>query len=213
MLKKLKQIFNIKLNNSECTVDNKIDNLFATLSENVAEISMGSDLTQFKPAIINIIGALRKEIKDECGFIIPAIAIKNNLGLQENEFCILLRGQKMCERFVIPTSDDTCADVYDALKTVVYDHLEDIFTNELTEKYINTVQKNNYLLVWNITNILSVIDIKTILSDLIFKGKSIENISYIFEKIGESILSGSGYNNCIKQFNPHTIAKQIAQKL
>jgi hypothetical protein len=63
------------------------------------------------------------------------------------------------------------------------------------------------------TNVISVIDIKTILSDIILKGKSIKNIDYVFEKIGEQIFSDNNYRDCLKKYNPHVIAKQVVKSL
>ena len=69
----------------------------------------------------------------------------------------------------------------------------------------------SFILIWNLTNVLSVIQIKTILSEIIAAGKSINNINYIFEKIGEQILSDGEYRDCLKKHNAYSIAKNIAK--
>ncbi len=212
----LKRFRNLLQRNSQIvreSVYKKIDNLFDSLSEDIIKIEIGSDLYSFTSGIVETIGAIRCEIKEECGFIMPAVNIKDNCCIQENEFVILIRGKKVFDGFVIPREEETREEIYEALKTVIYDNLEKIFTNELTEKYIDKVQKKNGRLIWDISSVLSVVDINTILSDLILKGKSINNIDYIFEKIGENILSNGECRNYLNKINPHTIAKQIAKNI
>ena len=68
-------------------------------------------------------------------------------------------------------------------------------------------------MVWNLTGLLSVIDIRIILTDIINFGKSIGNINYIFEQIGEQILTDSSGQDDSKKYNPHTISKAIAKRL
>lgn len=213
MLDKIKDLLHITLKRSELSVYDKIDNLFETLDDDIIVVKIGTDLSDYKDVLLNTTEVIRKEIKEECGFIMPAVVIKGNLSMQENEFCICIRGIEKETRFVVPVEDEVREEFYDSLKSVIYGNLNTIFTNEITEKYINTVQKRNNRLVWNITSVLSVIDIKTILSDIILKGKSISNINYIFEKIGEHILSDCDYTEHPKHHNPHNIAKQIAKSL
>ena len=54
---------------------------------------------------------------------------------------------------------------------------------ELTEKYMETVQRNNGWLICYLSRLIPTTGIKIILSDLIKNGKSINDISFIFEKI------------------------------
>lgn len=213
MLKRIKNLLHIKQTEKVMSVCEQINNLYDSLNEDIILVKIGEDLVQYGDFICGIISELRSEIKDECGFILPPVRTRDYPCLQENEFVITVQGEDVFNGFVLPTEDGIREELYDGLKTVVYDKLDEIFTNEITEKYINTVQKNNSLLIWNLTSILSVIDIKTILSDIIQKGKSINNIDYIFEKIGEHILSDGEQNAFFKRHNPHTIAKKIAEKL
>ena len=212
MLNKIRILFG-KKNNTNVSVYEKIDNLFNSLNEEVIVLEIGEDLIEYENSISEIISSLRAQIKEECGFIMPTVSIKQNYVIQENQFNIFIQEKLVEQRFVIPTEDNIQEELYDSLKTNVYDNLDSVFTNEITEKYINTVKKNNGMLVWNITNILSIIDIKTILSEIIMKGKSINNINYIFEKMGEYILAdGISQTNC-KKYNPHIISQAISKYL
>ena len=211
MLNRIKSLFNIRRCVGNLTTNEKIENLFDSLQNEIITIEFGSDLIQFADSAIKLVWDLREQIKDECGFIMPAVKIKNNDIIQENEFRIYVIDKLAETRYVIPTEENLTEELYDGLKTVVYSNLDTVFTIEVTEKYINTVKKKNDLLVWNVMYILSVIDIKTILSDIISYGKSINNINYIFEKIGEQVLS-DGIQQCsLKKYNPHTISGAIVK--
>lgn len=212
MLKRIKNLFNRKKEN-EVSIDDKIDFLYDGLYSETILVHLGDDLSVFGEEFCNIIHELREEVKEECGFIIPRVHIQDNQVLQENEFRIYIRGNLAECGFLVPNKDGIRDEFYDAFKTVVYEKIGAIFTNEVAERYLDTVQRRNGWLVWNITRILSVPDIKIILSDIINNGKSINDIGYIFEKIGEQILLDGGYQDCFRKHNPHVIAKQIVKTL
>ena len=213
MINKIRNWF--KKNNSQNVLSayEKIDNLFDSLSEDIIHLQIGSDLVPFGESIVNLVSSLREEIKEECGFIIPPVRINEGAYIQENEIVIYIRQKRIKNIYVIPNEDGIKEEVYETLKTVIYEYLDKIFSNEVAEKYINTVQKNNSWLIWNLTNVIPVTDIKTILVDIINKGKSINNINYIFEQIGKQVLSDGSYRDCLKTRNPHVIARQIAKSL
>ena len=213
MLEWFEKIFSVKTQNEKISVHEGIDDLFDSLNETIIDVQVGDDLIPFCSDIIKVIWRLRDEVKAECGFIMPETRLRNNSSYQENEFRIHIHNKKVHQGFAVPTLTDSCDEIYEALKTVVYDNIDSIFTNELTEKYINAAMKNNSILIWNITNILSVIDIKTILSEIIMKGKSINNINYIFEKMGEYILADGISQSMCKKYNPHIISQAISKYL
>lgn len=213
MLKRIKNLFNRKKEN-ELSTDDKIDNLYANLYNDAILVNTGDDLSKFDKLFLDIIHELREEIKEECGFIIPNIPVVNNPALQENEFVIYIRGNFAQRGFLIPNEDGIRDEFYDVFKTVVYSKMRTIFTNEVAEKYIDTAQKKNGWLIWNITRILSIPDIKIILSDIIENGKSINDIGFVFEKIGEEILLDGGYQDCFgRKYNPHKIADEVVKSL
>ena len=209
----IKNLFQTKNNIKKYSTYEKIENLFDSLQKEVITIDLGEDLLQFKDSVIAEIGEIREQIKDECGFIMPPVELRANYAIQENEFNIFIQEKLVESRFAVPTENGLKEEIYEGIKNAIYNNLDIVFTNELTEKYINTVKKNNSILIWNVTNILSVVDIKTILSDIIFKGNSIQNINYIFEKIGEYVLSEGINNNSYKRFNPHAISQAISKYL
>ena len=213
MLKRIKNLFNFKKQEEMPSVYERIDNLYDELNDDIILVKIGSDLSLHGKFICETISDLREEIKSECGFIFPPTRVIDCEWLQENEFVIFVQGKDVEQGFLIPNEQGIKEEFYETLKTVVYNSIETLFTNEVAEKYIDTVQRKNGWLIWNITNTLSVIDLKTILLDIIQKGKSINNINYIFEQIGELVLSKGQYRDCLIKFNPHSIAKQIVKQL
>ena len=216
MLKRIKNLFRKKSeeNTNELSPGEKIDNLFEELYKDTILIHIGDDLAALNKEFCNVVSELREEIKDECGFIIPQVHIQDNSILQENEYKIFIRGNSALNGFLIPNKEGIRDEFYDALKTIIYDKISIIFTNDIAERYLDIAQRKNGWLVWNITKVLSIPEIKIILSDLINNGKSICDIGYVFEKIGEEILLDGGYQDCFyKKYNPHAIAKQIAKTL
>lgn len=214
MLNRIKKLFHLKKHEEETpSVYERIDNLYDELNDDMILIKIGSDLVEHGKFICEIISELREEIKDECGFIFPPTRVRDYDWLQENEFNISINGKEVESGFLIPNEKGIREELYETLKSVIYGSLETLFTNEVAEKYIDTVQRKNGWLIWNITNTLSVIELKTIMLDIIQKGKSINNINYIFEQIGEQILTDGKYKDCLAKHNPHIIAKQIVKQL
>jgi len=214
MLKRIKNLFKKKTEKNELSVSEKIDNMFEELCLDTIQVYLGEDLAELQNVFCTTIQELRDEIKNECGFIIPQIHLQDGYLMQENEFEIYVRGELAGSGFLIPNEEGIRDEFYDCLKTIVYDKINVIFTNDIAERYLDIAQRKNGWLIWNITKILSVPEIKIILSDLINNGKSICDIGYIFEKIGEVILLNGGYQDCFyKAANPHAIAKEVAKSL
>ena len=213
MLNRLKQIFHINPQKEGLSVYEKIDNLFDSLNDEIIKIKMGEDVEQFRDIICKITENVRNEIKEECGFILPPVRISSDYECQENELKIMIAGRLTAEIYVVPTEKGIEEEVYESFKTCVYENIDYIFTGELAERYLNRVQRNNSWLIWNITNVLSIVDIKTILVDILKNGKRINNINYIFEQIGENVLQNGDYRDCLKKYNPHSIAIRIVQTL
>ena len=214
MFERIKNLFHKNNTETEPTTCEKIDNLFDSLNEDIIHIKVGEDLTDFGEIICKLIGKLREEIKDECGFIIPEVHITDCNVIQENEFAIYIRGEFCTNGFLVPNEKGINEELYEVLKTFMYDNMNRIFTNEITERYIDTAQRKNGWLIWNITRFLSVVDIRIILSEIINKGKSINDISYVFEKISENLFREGNYTDCYwKKSNPHRIACDVAKDL
>ena len=211
MLEKIQNFINKNKHKNSVTTNDKINILFESLDTDIILIKIGSDLVNYGELICRIISHIREEIKDECGFIMPCVKVIDSSFLQENEFKIYIKGHLISTHFVIPNEKGISDEMYNTIKSTVYKHLNCVFTNEIVEKYIDTVQKNNDRLIWNLTNCISVIDIKTILVGIINCGKSINNITNIFEEIGNEILINR--NKLIKEINFDKIANNIAKKI
>lgn len=208
MWKKLQEIFNIgKDEVVEVSSEDRFGALFKTLSCDVIRVEVGEDIVPFaENHIVDMIWKLRKAIKDKNGFIIPLVRVIDNEDLQENEYLIKVRDKVVYQGFVIPTGEDIEEDVRISLEQVCEDYLEEIFTNEIAEKYIDQVQANNNgWLIWNITNVLRVTDIRLILVALLRDGKSIKDIDYVFDKIGESL---SEYR-CPYDINSQAVVRSV----
>lgn len=213
MLKRIKNLFNKKNEEASISLEENIDNLYENLSEDAIKVYLGEDLINFSDNFINVIHKIREEIKNECGFIFPEVHLLDGLWLQENEFQLYIRGKYIKNGFLIPNVQGVEDEFYETVKTILYEKIETLFTSEIAERYIDAAQKKNGWLIWNITKILSVLDIKIILQDIISSGKSINDIGYIFEKIGEQILLDGGYQEYYRSYNPHLIAIKVLQEM
>lgn len=207
MIEKLKQIFRLKKYSP--TFDDRIANLYDTLYEDVIQIKVGSDIVPFGEKICSLIFDLREEFTYELGFIIPSVHILDNSILQENEYVISIKGIEKFRGFVIPNEKGIIDEIYESLKNVVLNNINLILTNEITEKYIEKVRLTNTLMIWDITGAISTTEIRIILTDLLEKGKSIKNISEIFEKISEQIY----VENKTNSRSPHKIAAEICKQI
>jgi len=214
MLKRIKNLFNFKYKQEKTlSIYDAIDNLYDTLNSETIVINVGEDLTPYICYIQEIIKLIRNEIKEECGFILSPVKIIENNWIQENEFIIFIKNKKTENGYLIPNKDGIREEFYDIFKSNIYNSLDLLFTIEITEKYIDTVQKKNNRLIWNLTNSLSIIEFRTILVDILKKGKSINNINFIFEQIGEQVLTDGKFKDILSKHNPHIIAEQISKVL
>lgn len=186
MIEKLKTLLHIrKPKTIEKSIDERISDLYESLQVDVLAVAFGDDILPFAQNIVNGIGKLRIKLKDQSGFIIPPIRVINDKGLQENEIQILVRGHVVYSDFAIPTKEYVLKYVMSNLSKLATKNVSEIFSNEITEKYIDLVQKNNSWLIWNVLRLVPVTGIKVILVDILKAGKSIKDIVFVFEKICE----------------------------
>lgn len=202
MLKKIKLFFkNMKKSKVEETVPkNEIidfkDN-FSLLKEETIEFKIGSDIAFFIDDILSSIKDIRKEIINETGFIFPQIRIRENRKLQENECIVYIQGRKVYQEFFICNKTELNKELKNLVNKIYDEYLEEIFTNELFEEYITYVQRENAWLVWNISQVLFVSDIKYLLISLLRHNKSIKNISLVFEKMGEMLKNSDRWSSSL----------------
>ena len=149
-------------------------------------------------------------MKEKSGFIIPPVRVINDRTLQENELQILIRGHVVFQDFTIPKKDYILETVLNNLAKITTKNISEIFTNEITEKYIDLVQKNNSWLIWNVMRIIPVTGIKLILVDILKAGKSIKDIVFVFEKICEY---ASENKDLLSPKDPYKIAECVKKDL
>ena len=208
----LKKIFkneNIQTTTSPETI---VDEMFQKTSNlDVISIKLGNDLLTFADSILDVIMNKRHEIFDKTGFVFPLVHVIDDPNLQENEFIVEIFDQKVYNLFVIPTEDDILNNISAAIEYIYNNHLDKIFTNEIFEKYLESVREKNSWLVWSVTSVIPIPTIKSILLQLLNSGKSIKNQPYIFETIGNIVLV-NGYNRYDK-YTSNEILNTLINKL
>ena len=185
MIERIKNLLKLNRKETAQNVYAKIDEMFDTLGVDELCVQIGEDLLPYSEEICNKICDLRKKVKDKTGLIIPAVRILDNFDLQENEYQIMLRNKSMFDGYTVPKEEYASNEIARNLEQICMDNIETVLTNEMVEKYIEFVQRNNGWLVWYIARLIPTTGIKVILADLIRNGKSINDITYIFEKICE----------------------------
>ena len=211
MIGKLKTLLHIKKPKQvQKTLDEKMNDLFESLQVDTLAVSFGDDILPFAQSIVSCIGKFRVALKEKSGFIIPPVRVINDKDLQENEIQILVRGHVVFQDFAIPKKDYILETVLNNLAKISTKNISEIFTNEMTEKYIDLVQKNNSWLIWNVMRILPVTGIKTILVDILKAGKSIKDIVFVFEKICEYASENKDF---ISTKDPYKIAECVKKDL
>lgn len=209
MIECLKKLIN-KKDEKKVDVLERIDEMYNSLTTDEIVICVGNDLIPSAKNLSGKIETLRENLFEACGFILPAVRVVNKTYLQENEYHFQIQGNIAFIGFSLFSEEDAVAEISQNFEMACVEHISEIFSNRMTEKYIESVKRENAYLVWNLSNILPVWDLKTILTDLIKEGKSIKNITYIFEKICE-ITGKQGDGNYTT--DPHKISKKLIKHL
>lgn len=194
LIEKIKNIFSVKQKeNDNYTESQKIsrtpDDLFEELGVYELSIDCGEDFLPFVDELSDRIWGLRLDIKERTGFILPPVHILDKSDLQENEIRINVRNNPVFTDYLVPTEKNFCDEIIKNLEIICFEYLEDIFSNEIVEKYIEHVNINNCGLVSYLTRIIPVTGFKKIFIDIIRYGKSINDITMIFEKIAEAAMT------------------------
>lgn len=185
MIEKIRNLLKFNRKSKEKTVQDEIDEMFDSLGVDALKITIGEDLVPFGNDLVASIKDLRKKIKSDTGLIIPQVRILDDSELQENEYKITIQEKTVFTGFTVPKEDYAVNEITTNLEKECIKNVELVLSNELTEKYMETVQRTNGLLVYYLSRLFPPTGIKIILTDLIKNGKSINNINYIFEKICE----------------------------
>ena len=196
MIKKIKSLLKKEKNEQKpIDIHEKINNMYNSLDTENIYIVIGSDLVDFSEIIRNCLDKFRNSIKDEYGFIFPAIRIRDNIYIQGNELKIYVQNKEVIQVFFIPTEEKIEEEFNKNLKKLFHEHIDKIFTCEIMERYIKLVQNKNSYLISNLTTTYNIVELKEIFITILKNKKSIKNISYIMEQIGEICLSdGSPYH-------------------
>lgn len=185
--------------------EDKVNQLFNRLGEEVIKIEIGEDLAQFAEDMCTLIEEFRENTMKKNGFILPLTNIIQNNELQENEFLLKVHGNETYHEFLIPTEEYINKEINKALDATVNSNLKDLFSNKIIEKYVDSARTGNEYLIYNICNTLTNYEIRDILVTLIENGKSINDIGYIFERIGEEIFYENKYNRDTKSIAENII--------
>lgn len=207
MLEKIKKLFKKETEEVSTTtsIEEQFDELFNSLGGDVITFEFGEDFNELENAILKTINNYRESLKNKNGFILPPVHVLSKETLQENEICVKVREKIALESFIVPNEKHLIKEIEKALEYVYENHLEEIFTCELVEKYINSTQSKLLGTIWNITALYSVVEVKEVLLELLRNKKSIKNINYVFEKFAEHALSSG--------FCEHHSAQKLAKKI
>ncbi len=206
MIEQIKNILKFNRKSKEKTVQDEIDEMFDSLGIDELKITVGEDLVPFGEDLCTGVRDLRKKLKAKTGLIIPAVRIIDSCEIQENEYQISIQDKQVFNGFTVPKEDYAVNEIIANLEKECIKNVELVMSNELTEKYMETVQRANGWLVCYLSRLIPPTGIKIILSDLIRHGKSINNINYIFEKICEVATKDKDMYSIR---DPHKIAREL----
>lgn len=210
MIKKIIDFLQFKKHEQEKTVQEEIDELFDTLYVDELKISIGEDLIPYGRELSLKIKDLRKKLKEKTGLIIPAVRILDDCDLQENEYRLFIRQNSVFTGFTVPKEDYAINEITANFEKQCLKNVELVLSNELTEKYMETVQRNNGWLICYLSRLIPTTGIKIILANLIKNGKSIKDINFIFEKICEVATQD---RDMYSIRDPYKIAKALNSRL
>ena len=186
MIEKIKNFLKLnKKNTSPNDVYAKIDELYNSLGSDDICIQVGTDLAPFAEKFCERIHEVRQKLADDTGLILPPVRLIDNLNIQENEYKIIIRDSEAFSGFTVPKEDYASNEIMHALERTCIENVDRVMTNEMVEKYMDRVHKNNGWMMCYLSRLMPSTGIKVILTDLIKNGQSINDIDYIFEKICE----------------------------
>ena len=211
LFEKIKNTFKkqeIKTQNED--VPSIINRMYASLDFAEISVCVGTDLDALVENLAEKIGNLRQLMFDKNGFILPVIPMTVNEEYQENEYRIFVRGNEVFTGFVIPNQDFAPDEICQKIEDVCEEHLSEIFSTVVVEKYIDLVNSATNRLVRSLFDITDITGVRIILLDLLKDGKSIKNITSICEKICEF---GAKNRAQYSKFTPKIIGDFVKQNM
>lgn len=193
MFEKIKELLHIKSEIDEEEAEkvvytkSDIEEMFVSLVKETytLEFQCGSDIVEYDCEITRAISDLRNKIKDETGFIMPAIQGKEVEELQENEYKIFVAGKEVFNDFLIPNKKTVIEEISKQLENCCKTHIGEVFTNEIMENYIQAAWNRNPWMMDRLVHFYTTTNLKSIFVQLLENGKSIKNVCFVFEKILE----------------------------
>ena len=165
--------------------ERKYNENFNLLSEDIIVFKVGSDFIPVIDYLLDSIKNTRKNLTNETGFVFPLVRVLDSNNIQENELVVSIQGKEVYREFFICNKKEIEKEANELIRKIYDEYLDEIFTNEHLEKYINQVGKKSGWLIWDIQKVLLTSDLKYLLISLLKNGKSIKNITNVFEKISD----------------------------
>ena len=184
----LRKNFKLYFSNSEkvkSKVMSQFDRLYSEFKEDSVRFELGSDLVPFIDVIVDVLYKFREKTFKRTGFIFPVVHCIDNDSLQENEYRVYVQGELVDIGFVVFNKSEIIKEFRSVLNNLLKENIDNLFTNETTEKYIGSIYSNNYYLVQEIRRYYDMCEIKSILVNMLNNSKSIKNIRKIVETICE----------------------------
>lgn len=129
-------------------------------------IYIGNDLTAFDDILTEKLWTLRERLFEETGFIMPAVRIMSEDILQENEYRIAVRGIVVYTGYAIFNADFAPDEIAKSLEDTLTQHIDDVFSNSVVEKYIDYVQTESHRLVSALLAVTDIAALRVILTNL-----------------------------------------------
>lgn len=180
---KIKKFINKENFIKKIEVQRKYNENFNLLSEDIIRFNVGYDFVPVIDDLLEAIKNARKKLTNETGFVFPLVRVIDDSSIQENKVVVFVQGKEVYEEFFVCTKKEIEKETEKIIRKIYGEYLDEIFTNELLDKYIEQVSKRSCWVVWDILKVLLTSDLKYLLISLLKNGKSIKNITNVFEKI------------------------------
>ena len=161
---------------------NKInpDKILNYFGIDIIKVSLPKKLKNLSTDLMAKIVALREELADNLGYIIPNVRICNDYDLKDDEYEIFVR-TKSISKFKIENENDILEQIIENIKDICLKNISKIFLQENVQKLLDEV--SNKKVVETLLQNLSIEDIRLILLELINQNISIKDNNYIFERM------------------------------
>lgn len=165
------------------------NSMYQRLGVDVISIQIGFGLLcivdpEQKNKLLPAIANLRKEFTDELGYIIPNIRVMDSAKLKSNECVISIRGVQRDRFFVDFNAKNKDEIIIDHLKNTCIKQVNEIFSKTDVLKLMELVRSQDPTLVNDlIPDLISAIDLRRIIVNLIREQVSIKDVILIFERL------------------------------